>query len=126
MNNMDGVRIDLISQNRLATLNSHEKIALVLSIVRSGTIVILENGLTPEEQAELIEMTMNEIMPGEFSGIEIETYPSSTKGKGKGMISRILGNDNPPRLTVIGPANQIRTIRKDPDMISAWVSSQVE
>jgi hypothetical protein len=122
---MDGVRIDLISHERLATLNSHDKIALVLSIVRSGAIVILENGLTPEEQAELIEMTMSEIMPGEFSGIEIETYPAGRKGKGKGMISRILGTDT-PRLAVIGPANQIRTIRKDPDIISAWVSSQVE
>ena len=120
---MDGVRIDLISQERLATLDSHEKITLVLSIVRSGAIVILENGLTPEEQAELIEITMNEIMPGEFSGIEIETYPTSKKGKG--MLSRLLGT-NAPRLAVIGPANQIRTIRKDPDIISAWVSSQIE
>ena len=123
MSEMDGVRIDLISQDRFAMLNAHEKAALVLSIVRSGTIVVLENGLTPEEQAELIEMTMGEIMPGEFSGIEIETYPASPKVRGKGMFSRILGNDNPPRLTVIGPANQLRTIRKDPDVISAWVSS---
>ena len=123
---MDGVRIDLISQDRLVMLNSHEKASLILSIVRTGTIVILENGLTPEEQAELIETTMTEIMPGEFSGIEIETYPSRTKARAKGMFSRILGNDNPPRLTVIGPANQIRTIRKDPDVISAWVSSQME
>ena len=122
---MDGVRIDLISQERLETLESHEKISLVLSIVRSGAIVILENGLTPEEQGELIERTMTEIMPGEFSGIEIETYPATRKGRGRGMISRILGTDT-PRLAVIGPANQIRTIRKDPDMISAWVSSNIE
>jgi hypothetical protein len=120
---MDGVRIDLISQERLAALSSREKIALVLSIVRSGAIVILENGLTPEEQAELIETTMHEILPGEFSGIEIESYPTGRKGKG--VISRLLGTDT-PRLAVIGPANQIRTIRKDPDMISAWVSSQIE
>ena len=120
---MDGVRIDLISQDRFLMLNAHEKAALVLSIVRSGTIVVLENGLTPEEQAELIEMTMSEIMPGEFSGIEIETYPASPSPRGKKMLSRFLGQDNPPRLTVIGPANQLRTIRKDPDVISAWVSS---
>ena len=118
---MDGVRIDLISQERLATLSSSEKIGLVLSIVRSGAIVILENGLTPEEQADLIEMTMHEIMPGEFSGIEIETYPSPKRG----MISRFFGN-TAPRLAVIGPANQMRTIRKDPDIISAWVSSQLK
>jgi hypothetical protein len=123
---MDGVRIDLISQDRFMMLNAQEKAALVLSIVRSGTIVVLENGLTPEEQAELIEMTMSEIMPGVFSGIEIETYPAPVSMRGRGRLSRILGHDTPPRLTVIGPANQIRTLRKDSDVISAWVSSQIE
>ena len=126
MSYMDGVRIDLISQDRFVMLNAHEKAALVLSLVRDGTIVILENGLTPEEQAELIELTMGEIMPGEFSGIEIETYPAPLNVRGKGIFSRILGQDNPPRMTVIGPANQIKTIRKDPNVISAWVSSQIE
>ena len=71
---MQGVRIDLISEERLAQMPSMEKIRLILDNVREGTIVILESGLTPDEQSVLIEMTMQEILPDGFSGIEIESY----------------------------------------------------
>ncbi|HWQ64637.1 MAG TPA: DUF2073 domain-containing protein [Methanospirillum sp.] len=120
---MQGVQIDLISAERLSRMPSMEKIRLILDKVRSGTIVILESGLSPEEQSSLIEMTMQEILPDEFSGIEIETYPS--KQKSGGMLSRFVrGEGEFRRLTVIGPANQLKMIRRDRDFISAWISSR--
>ncbi len=119
---MQGVQIDLISAERLSRMASMEKIRLILDKVRDGTIVILESGLSPEEQSSLIEMTMQEILPDGFSGIEIETYPSKQKS---GMLSRLVrGESEFRRLTVIGPANQLRMIRRDRDFISAWISSR--
>lgn len=118
---MHGVRIDLISEERLSRMPSMEKIRLILDRVREGTIIILESGLSPEEQSSLIEMTMQEILPDTFSGIEIESYPSKQK---TGMFSRLVrGEDEHRRLTVIGPANQLKMIRRDRDLISAWISS---
>lgn len=118
-----GVQIDLISGERLSKLTSMEKIHMILDNVRQGTIVILERGLDPEEQSKLIEMTMHEILPDGFNGIEIESYPSHEEAPG--FLKRLLGRSSPEsRLTVIGPANQLRMIRKDKDMISAWVSSR--
>jgi hypothetical protein len=120
---MQGVRIDLISEERLAQMPSMEKIRLILDNVREGTIVILESGLSPDEQSTLIEMTMQEIFPDQFSGIEIETYPS--KQRGSGVLSRLMRGENETRrLTVIGPANQLKMIRKDRGLISAWVSGR--
>ena len=120
---IQGVQIDLISEERLSSMTSMEKIRLILDNVRQGTIVVLEKGLDPEEQSALIEVTMREIMPDGFSGIEMETYPA--KDEGNRFISRILGKkSNAPRLTVIGPANQLKMIRKEKDLISAWVSSR--
>jgi len=120
---MQGVQIDLISEERLATLTSMEKIRMILDDVREGTIVILEKGLEPEEQSALIEMTMREILPDGFNGIEIETYPS--REESPGFLKRILGKSSPKtRLTVIGPANKLRMIKKDKDIISAWISSR--
>jgi uncharacterized protein len=120
---MQGVQIDLISDERLSKMTSMEKIRLILDRVREGTIIILESGLSPEEQSSLIEMTMQEILPDGFSGIEIETYPS--KQKNEGMFARLVrGDDRHRRLTVIGPANQLRMIRRDRDFISAWISSR--
>jgi hypothetical protein len=118
-----GVQIDLISEERLSRLTSMEKIHLILDDVRQGTIVILEKGLAPDEQSKLIEMTMREILPDGFNGIEIETYPSHEAAPG--FLQRLLGRTSPEaRLTVIGPANQLRMIHKDRDVISAWVSTR--
>lgn len=119
---IQGVQIDLISEERLSSMTSMEKIRLILDNVRQGTIVVLEKGLSPEEQSTLVEITMREIMPDGFSGIEMETYPAKDD---RGFFSRLAGKKaNAQRLTVIGPANQLKMIKKDKDLISAWVSSR--
>jgi hypothetical protein len=117
----DGVRVDMISGARMEGLTSMEKIRLILDGVRDGNIVILEEGLSPDEESKLIEVTMTEISPDEFTGIEIETYPQSGSTD-TGLFDRLLGNDEDKKLTVIGPANQIETLHKDENLISALVS----
>ena len=118
----DGVRIDLISGARMEGLASMEKIRLILDSVRDGDIVVLEEGLSPEEESKLIEVTMTEISPDDFTGIEIETYPKADSGGG-GFFGRIMGKDEgAKKLTVIGPANQIQTLHKDENLITALVS----
>ena len=118
----DGVQIDLVSGERMADLTSMEKVRMILDGVREGKIVILERGLTPDEESKLIEVTMTEISPDEFTGIEIETYPSSS-GPESGIIGRLMGRQPPSsKLTVIGPADRIETLHKDETLISALVS----
>ncbi len=117
----DGVQIDLISGARMEDLASMEKIRLILDGVREGNIVILEEGLTPDEESKLIEVTMTEISPDEFNGIEIETYPRSETAD-RSFLDRLMGRESTKKLTVIGPANQIQTLHKDENLISALVS----
>ncbi|PSP85748.1 DUF2073 domain-containing protein [Halobacteriales archaeon QS_1_68_17] len=116
-----GVQIDLISGDRMAELTSMEKIRMILDGVREGNIVILEEGLSPDEESRLIEVTMTEISPDEFNGIEIETYPRS-ETKDQSFLDRLMGKESTKKLTVIGPANQIETLHKDETLISALVS----
>jgi len=119
---MIGVQMDLISEEKMAEMTAMEKIRLILDGVKEGKIIVLERGLTPTEEAKLIEMTMTEITPDDFPGIEIESYPSSQNQK---LIDRIFRKPVVrTRLTVIGPANQLKTLKKDRDLISALVSSQ--
>ena len=117
----DGVQIDLISGARMEKLRSMEKIRLILDGVRDGNIVILEEGLSPDEESKLIEVTMTEISPDEFNGIEIETYPRSETAD-RSFLDRLMGRESTKKLTVIGPANQIQTLHKDENLISALVS----
>lgn len=123
---IQGVQIDLISADRLEKMTTMEKIRLILDDVMEGNIVVLEKGLTPDEQSRLIEITMREITPDGFSGIEMETYAAKDSGSsGGGLFGKLLGKKGPgTRMTVIGPANQMKTIKKDKDLISAWVSSR--
>jgi len=105
--------MDLISEDKINSMTSIEKLRFVLDGVKGGNIVILEGGLTSEEQMQLIELTMTEVND-DFPGIEIGGYPSR-----KGLLNL----RKKTRLTVIGPANIMRTIRKDKDLISAIVSA---
>lgn len=121
-NSDDGVQVDLIGGDRMAGKTSMEKIRMILDGVRDGNIVILEEGLSPDEESKLIEVTMTEISPDEFSGIEIETYPRS-KTSDSGFLGRLMGRESSnSKLTVIGPANQIETLHKDENLISALIS----
>jgi hypothetical protein len=119
---MIGVQMDLISEEKLEAMTVMEKIRLILDGVKQGKILVLEKGLTPTEEAKLIEMTMTEISPDDFSGIEIETYPVKQNPKlfGKLFKKQMVKT----RLTVIGPANQLKTIKRERDFISTLVSSQ--
>jgi len=117
----DGVQIDLVSGERMDGMTSMEKVRMILDGVHEGKIVILEEGLSPDEESKLIEVTMAEINPDEFSGIEIETYPSSGSADGS-FLGRLMGKSEPRKLTVIGPANRIETLHKDETLISALVS----
>lgn len=116
---MREVQMDLISGEKLEKMTSMEKVRLILDKVKAGKIVVLESGLTPDEEVRLIEMTMTEIRVDEFSGIEIESYPSRKEGS---FLDKLLGKALKGRMTVIGPANQIRTIEKDKYQIITKVS----
>jgi hypothetical protein len=117
----DGVQIDLISGARMEGLASMEKIRLILDGVREGNIVVLEQGLSPDEESKLIEVTMSEISPDGFTGIEIETYPGEGSGD-NGILGRIMGKKDDGKLTVIGPANRIETLHKDQNLLSTLIT----
>lgn len=119
---IQGVQIDMISAERTAKMTSHEKIRLILDDVHQGSVVVLEKGLTPEEQGSLLEMTMMEITPGAFSGIEIETYP--TGDKDKSFFNKLLGKKSTEsRMMVIGPVDQLKIFSREKDRLIAWASA---
>jgi hypothetical protein len=124
---IQGVQIDLISADRLERLTALEKVRLILEKVMEGNVVVLEKGLNADEQSLLIETTMREITPDGFAGIEMETYSGgpADSHKSGGLFGGLFGKkESSGRLTVIGPANQMKTLKKDKDLISAWVSSR--
>jgi hypothetical protein len=116
------VQIEVVSKDLLSTMASMEKIRFILDKVKEGKIVILEAGLTPEEKMKLTEVTMTEITPDDFSGFESGGFPSSQRPN---LLSRLLGRKiTETRLTVIGPADQIKSLDMDRDFISVSISAR--
>ncbi|MCK4475846.1 MAG: DUF2073 domain-containing protein [Methanophagales archaeon] len=107
------IKMDLISEDKINSMGSMEKLRFVLDGVKSGNIVVLEGGLTSEEQMKLIELTMTEVTE-DFPGIEMSGYPTK-----RGFLNL----RRKTRLTVVGPAKIMHTIKKERDLISAMISA---
>ena len=112
-----GISVNLVSRQKLDELSSDEKLKFILKEVQKGKILVLEHGLTPMEQTSLIENTMKEIEHDTFIGIEMEGYAEDRPT----FIQKMLGMIKKPRMTMIGPAHLLRTIRKDSNMIQTMI-----
>ena len=112
-----GIAFTLISRQKLEDLTSKEKLRFILDEVKTGKILVLEQGLTPVEQTSLIENTMREIDQDTFIGIEMEGYSEEKTS----FLQRVFGITKKPRMTVIGPAHLLKMVRKDNDKIETMI-----
>lgn len=112
------IQVNMISASRLQAMSTMDKIRLILDDVTNGRIVILERGLDPREEAQLIEHTMLKIRDTPFYGIEIQSYGRESRPSPWDILRRSGGS----RVTVIGPANRLKTLKKEKDLITAEIS----
>ena len=113
----NGISFNLISRQKLQDLSTEEKLKFILKEVKKGKILVLEYGLTPLEQTSLIEDTMKEIEQDTFIGVELEGYSQDNPS----FIQRLFGMSKRPRITLIGPADLLKTIKKDNNMIQTKI-----
>jgi len=117
-----GIPINLISRDSLEALGSDERVEFVLNEVKEGKVLILEMGLSAVEEARLIEHTMKQIDHETFIGIEIQSYSNAFRRDTTiTWLDRLLKRKKAPRMAVIGPANLLRTIHKDGNVIQTML-----
>lgn len=114
-----GICFNLVSRQKLGEFTSDEKLHFILKEVKKGKILVLEQGLTPMEQTSLIERTMKEIEHDTFIGVEMEGYGEDTPT----FLQKLFGLTKKPRMTLIGPADLLRMVKKDNDMIQTKIIS---
>ncbi len=109
---MNSLKMDFLSSDALISRSSMEKVSMIVDRVKDGDLIVLEGGLTPEEEAELIETTMREIDIENFVGIDIYTLE-------KDKVSFFgLSRKKTVGLTIIGPANIMSTVKKKSNFLS--------
>ena len=108
----NALKMDFVSSEALKNSTNMEKISMIVDKVKEGDLLVIEGGLTPSEEAELIETTMREIDIENFVGIDIYTLEkdkSSFFGLSK---KKTIG------ITIIGPANVMKTVKKRENFLS--------
>ncbi len=114
------ITLQFVPYNELNKLTPPGKIKRILDIAKDNKIVLVEGRLKPEEEADLIQRTMEEVNP-HFKGVEICTiYPESKnidmfEKLRATMINLLVGDRR--GLTVIGPATIVKEIKRDPNKI---------
>ncbi|MBT4935612.1 DUF2073 domain-containing protein [Candidatus Woesearchaeota archaeon] len=110
-------------------LSSAKRVNKLLNIVKEDKIVIMEGRLKREEEADLIEITMEEIGP-KFKGVELSViYPDKNKQdlkrRVKGKFANLLLGDR-QGMTIIGPASIVKKIEKNPDKIELFTKESTK
>jgi len=114
------VTLQIVPYSEIEGLTSVGRIRKLLDIAKENKIALLQGRLKKEEETELIKATMEEVNK-DFKGIELAVLdPSEQKTTGfgairKGFVGMLLGDRT--GLTVIGPANVVKQIKKDPTKI---------
>src|SRR3989344_8540063 len=114
------VTLQLLPYTEIENLSSVGRIRKLLNIAKENKIVLLQGRLRKEEETELIKVTMEEINK-EFKGVELAVIePGKAEMHGMNVLKQGLANillGSQQGLTIVGPANVVKEIKKDPRKI---------
>ncbi|MEM3609925.1 MAG: DUF2073 domain-containing protein, partial [Candidatus Anstonellales archaeon] len=98
-----------------------DKVNYILkNLAKKEKVLVLQYALTPEEEKTLIAETMN-MIDDNFQGIEVSTMTTNEHTGWKRKILEILGIKN-NGLTIVGPANIVKKIKKNPEIVKISLS----
>ncbi|MCM2325783.1 MAG: DUF2073 domain-containing protein [Candidatus Woesearchaeota archaeon] len=112
--------LQFIPYSQISSLGPEERIKKILSLVKQEKIILLEGRLKQQEEADLIQKTMEDI-DSKFTGIELSVIEPDEKdtsvyNRARKFLAKVLLGDR-QGFTVVGPANIIKEIKKDPEKI---------
>lgn len=116
----DGVTIEFLSREKLGSQTFDEKLETVIEKVKANSVIVLEEGWSPEEERELIKNAMTEI-DEEFPGIEFlglgKEDSKITKAK-RLFYEKILNEKYNRGITIVGNSRVMEKIKKEKDTVS--------
>ncbi|MEA2071740.1 MAG: DUF2073 domain-containing protein [Asgard group archaeon] len=106
--------IDFITKKATDKLTSFEKVKMIIRRVRNNRVLILEAGLTSEEEAELIKQTMMVIDFDNFIGVEFFNWERK-KSEHNRLFKR---NSTDNKYTVVAPTEAVNVIEDSQELLS--------
>lgn len=116
------IEIEFVSSEVLESKSAEEKMAYILDKIKADKILVIEESLSSQEEAMLIEATMREVSK-KFPGLEISTLKEKSVAGIKEKLIKFLGGRT-GGLTVVGPSKLVRKIKKEPQQISVLAGEE--
>jgi len=116
----EGVTIEFLSKEKLSEKEFDDKLDLVLDKVKDNSVLVLEEGWTPDEKRELIKSSMENI-DDDFPGIEFLglTSNNSRLERARNIFYEKFLNEKYRRgLTIVGNARVMEKIKEEKDTVS--------
>ena len=108
------LQMDFIPKKFTLGLSKNEKIQFILERVMNDRILLLEEGLDPTEQLDLVSETMKNIKFNGFMGIEVITFNDANI-----LQSSRLGiwkKKTDTKMTMIAPSGKVSVIQEGRDI----------
>jgi uncharacterized protein len=114
--------LQFVPNEEVKNLDSDRKLNKLLKIIKQDKIILMEGRLSSSEEADLIEKTMEEI-DKKFKGIEIASLePGNKINVLTDLVLKVFGISR--GMTVMGPANIIKEIKRDPNKLQLYTSNR--
>lgn len=117
--------LQFVPYSEIEGLGSAKRVHKLIDKVKENKIVLLEGRLKREEEADLIEIAMEEV-DNKFKGIELAVIDPKKEKAGffssikSSMTNMLLGDRQ--GFTIIGPATVVKEIKNDPDKIELFTN----
>jgi len=118
------IELEFISSDVLSGKKPAEKMDFLLKKIKSNKIIVVEESLSSQEEALLIEATMKQISK-KFPGVEISTLRERSADGFKEKVIKMLGGRT-GGLTVIGPSTLVKEMRREPQRISVLAGEKAK
>ena len=113
------VQLEFVAARVLEGMSEAEKLKYILAEVKKKKILVLEKGLSRQEERQLFQMTMENVSRS-FPGIEISSFGEEPAGVRSRLIQLLGGRTE---MTVIGPSDLVKEIKRDPDKLRVLAGS---
>jgi len=115
----DGIPIEFFSRQKIEDQTFAEKLDMILSEIREGKILVLEESISPQERRKLMESSMQEV-DDDFPGIEFSVLDDEGDIVDK-VVNRVysfLGRERRKGLTIVGNSEVMEKVKEDRESVS--------
>ena len=113
--------VDFIPFTETQELTLDEKTKYIIDRVSKNRVLVIENGLSPEEEFSLIEQTMDTIDYDKFSGIRLVSFDGGEIAKKSRFFNK--STKMKSLFTIVAPDSAVKIIKDERGILSLRINS---